>query len=100
MKNVKEQVYEALKTVLDNVSDIYPSDWVHLPAVQYVEEDNSVYERTKQGEQKARVRYRIDVWNGRSKYIGSSPKSGCCCVCAGAGQDGLPGFFGPFRSAA
>lgn len=66
MKNVKDQVYEALKTVLDNVSDLYPSDWAHLPAIQYAEEDNSVFERTKQGEQKARVRYRIDIWNGGS----------------------------------
>ena len=66
MKNVKDQVYEALKTVLENVSDIYPSDWAHLPTIQYAEEDNSVYERTKQGEQKSRVRYRIDIWNGGS----------------------------------
>ena len=66
MKNVKDQVFDALETVLENVSDIYPSDWAHLPAIQCAEEDNSVYEQTKEGEQKARVRYRIDIWNGGS----------------------------------
>lgn len=66
MKNVKDQVCDALKTVLENVSDLYPGDWVHLPAIQFSEEDNSVYERTKQGEQKSRVRYRIDIWNSKS----------------------------------
>ena len=46
MKNVKDQIYEKLLTVTDNVSDVYPKDWSNFPVIQYTEEDNSVYERT------------------------------------------------------
>lgn len=65
MKNVKDQIYAALAAVFDNVSDQYPSSWVNLPAVQYVEEDNKVHERTDR-EEKAYVRYRIDIWDTKS----------------------------------
>lgn len=64
MKNVKDQVFEALRKVNENVSDTYPANWAKLPAVQYVEEENKVYERTQNKEDKAYVRYRIDIWNG------------------------------------
>ena len=65
MKNVKDQIYAALAAVFDNVSDQYPSSWANLPAVQYVEEDNKVHERTDR-EEKAYVRYRIDIWDTKS----------------------------------
>ena len=65
MKNVKDQVYAALAAVFDNVSDQYPSSWANLPAVQYVEEDNKVHEKTDR-EEKSYVRYRIDIWDAKS----------------------------------
>lgn len=65
MKNVKDQVYAALNAVFENVTDQYPNDWGALPAVQYTEEDNKVYERTDK-EEKAYVRYRVDIWNTKS----------------------------------
>jgi len=66
MINVKNEVYEAIKGISTNVSDSYPSDWAVLPAIQYVEEDNSVFEFTDGKEDKAYVRYKIDIWNNRS----------------------------------
>lgn len=65
MKNVKDKVFEALDAVFDNVGDQYPEDWTDLPAVLYVEEENKVYERTDK-EEKAIVRYRIDIWDNQS----------------------------------
>lgn len=66
MKNVKDEVYEALQTVAENVSEVYPNDWSVFPVIQLTEEDNSVCERTGNKEDKARIRYRIDIWNNRS----------------------------------
>ncbi|MDO4341070.1 MAG: hypothetical protein Q4C91_23840 [Eubacteriales bacterium] len=66
MKNVKDEVYAALLKVTDNVSDSYPKDWENFPAIQFAEEDNSVFEHTREGEQKSKVRYRIDIWDNRS----------------------------------
>lgn len=66
MKNVKDQVYAALAAVFENVTDQYPADWGTLPAVQYTEEDNKIYEATSEGESKSYVRYRVDIWNNRS----------------------------------
>lgn len=63
MKNVKDQVYEALKQIADNVSDVYPKDWASFPVIQYTEENNCVEEWTDDQEQKSRVRYRIDIWH-------------------------------------
>nr|DAU02444.1 MAG TPA: tail component [Caudoviricetes sp.] len=34
--------------------------------MQYTEEDNKVYEYTDNKEDKAYVRYRVDIWNNRS----------------------------------
>ena len=48
MKNVKDQIYSALAGAFGNVTDQYPKDWAELPAVQYTEEDNKVYEHTAQ----------------------------------------------------
>lgn len=66
MKNVKDQVYAALLTVTENVTDSYPSNWADFPAIQYAEENNSVYEWTDDKEQKAVVRYKIDIWHGKN----------------------------------
>lgn len=63
MKNVKDQVYQALLTVTENVSDVYPTQWADGFTVQYTEEENRVYERTGNKEDKAIVRYRIDIWD-------------------------------------
>lgn len=66
MKNVKDQVYAALKQAEPNASDLYPASWDDLPAVQFTEENNKVHEWTEAGESKAYVRYRIDIWNNGS----------------------------------
>ena len=66
MKNLKDQVYAALLEVTKNVSDVYPKDWADFPTIQYVEEDNSVYERTDNEEQSASVAYKIDIWDNKS----------------------------------
>lgn len=69
MINVKDQVYTALLNVTDNVSDIYPQTWAKLPAIQYTEEDNSVYTKTDEVEQLANLRYRIDIWDTASTSL-------------------------------
>lgn len=65
MINVKDQIYNALCGVCDNVSDSYPSDWSVFPIIEYIEEDNKVYEFTEQ-EDKSYVRYKIDIWHDKS----------------------------------
>ena len=45
MKNVKDEVYAALLTVSEHVSDTYPKEWAgNEPTIQFTEEDNSVFE--------------------------------------------------------
>lgn len=66
MKNIKDQVYNALLSVTENVSDSYPTAWAEDFTIQITEEENSVYERTDNREQKARLRYRIDIFDRRS----------------------------------
>ena len=66
MINVKDQVYGAIKDIAENVGDTYPTNWAVLPAIQYTEEDNSVYERTGKGETKSHLQYRIDIWHNQS----------------------------------
>lgn len=66
MINVKDKVFEALDRVCKNVSDVYPTNWSNLPAVQYMEEDNRVVEWTDDKEQKSYVRYCIHVWDNAS----------------------------------
>ena len=66
MINVKDEVYAALCTVTDNVTDFYPRDWEQDLAIQYIEEDNKVIEYTDMEEQKAYCRYRIDIWARKS----------------------------------
>lgn len=66
MINVKDKVYEALCSVCDNVTDVYPGDWENLPAIQYTEEGNTVYTKVDEEEAVSRLRYRIDIWNNKS----------------------------------
>lgn len=70
MKNVKEQVYKALCTVSDNVSDTYPHTWAEGSTIQYTEEQNNVWEWSSGNngikEDKSFVRYRIDIWDRNS----------------------------------
>ena len=40
MINVKDEVYAALLSVTDNVTDSYPKDWEKDLAIQYMEEDD------------------------------------------------------------
>ena len=69
MINVKNQVYAALCEVAGNVTDVYPQTWASLPAIQYTEEDNSVYTMTDADEQLANLRYRIDIWDMKSTSL-------------------------------
>lgn len=73
MKNVKDEVYAALLTVTENVSDTYPKEWAEDFNIQFTEEDNSVFEYSsnKNGlqEDKSKVRYRIDIWHRKSTSI-------------------------------
>jgi len=62
MINVKDQFYDAIKGITENVSDGYPKDWAKLPAIQYTEEANNVYTKTDK-EELSMLRYRIDIWN-------------------------------------
>ena len=66
MLNVKDEVYQALQTVTENVTDYYPRDWEKDLAIQYMEEDNRVVEYTDMEEQKAYCRYRIDIFSRKS----------------------------------
>lgn len=69
MINVKDQVYQALCNVSENVSDVYPQTWTVWPAIQYTEEDNSVFTKTDEDEQAATLRYRIDIWDNKSTSL-------------------------------
>lgn len=69
MINVKDQVYRALVRVAPNASDMYPLSPPaddELPLVVYCEEANNVYEKTDDEEQKATLRYRIDIFDKKS----------------------------------
>lgn len=66
MINVKDQIYDVLRTITENVTDCYPRNWEEDLAIQYVEEENKVVECTDMKERKAYCRYRIDVWSRKS----------------------------------
>ncbi len=70
MVNVKPAVYTALCQVdnLENhVTDVYPTDWSDLPAVQYTLESNRERTTLLDGtEADSYIRIRIDVWNDSS----------------------------------
>lgn len=69
MINVKDQVYDAIKEITENVGDGYPKDWAKLPAIQYMEEDNSVFEWVDGKESKSHLMYRVDIWNNTSTSV-------------------------------
>lgn len=70
MINVKPIIYDKLKGISKNVTDVYPSDWATFPVVQYIEEENSTYLKTDDREQLVYVRYKIDIWsNGSTSNI-------------------------------
>lgn len=69
MINVKDQVYDAIKGITENVSDGYPKDWGKLPAIQYTEEDNSVVEWVDGKESKSHLLYKVDIWNNDSTSL-------------------------------
>lgn len=66
MINIKPTIYNAIKSIADNVNDTYPSDWITFPIIQYIEEDNKTHIKTDDKEQLAYIRYKIDIWNNRS----------------------------------
>ena len=66
MLNVKDQVYAALAPLAENVGDCYPKDWAVLPAIQYQELNNAVYEWTDEKEQKCSLLYQVDIWDNVS----------------------------------
>lgn len=65
MINVKDIVYSELSKVHE-LSDSYPKNWTQLPAIQYTEEENYVYEYADDEEQSSYIRYRIDIWSNES----------------------------------
>lgn len=73
MKNVKDEVYAALLTVSESVSDVYPKEWADGATIQYAEEENRVCEQSSSTEgmveDKSKVRYRIDIWDRKSTSI-------------------------------
>lgn len=66
MINVKDQIYNALNGVCENTADAYPPQLADTPFIFYAEEQNKVYEWTDGKEQKARLRYRIEIWSKTS----------------------------------
>ena len=58
MINTKSEVFEAIKKVEQNVTDMWPDKVTSYPAICYIEEENKVYEFTDDKEDKSYVRYR------------------------------------------
>lgn len=79
MINVKDQVYRAIKGITENVSDGYPKEWGILPAIQYTEEDNSVYEWVDGKESKAHLLYRVDIWDNSSTSAAAMEVDAAIC---------------------
>lgn len=63
MINVKDQIFEALKGITENVSGQYPKSWVVFPAIQLTEEENNVAEWVNNHETHSYLRFRIDIWS-------------------------------------
>lgn len=63
MINVKPIIYKELQKIADNVTDTYPEDWESYPVVIYLEEQNKPYEVYDGKEQKAEIRYKIDIFD-------------------------------------
>lgn len=63
MISIKDTVYQTLRKVCENVSDVTVSDLSVLPFIRFLEEENKVNEWTDNKEQSTYVRYRIDLWD-------------------------------------
>ena len=63
MISIKDTVYQTLRKVCENVSDVTISDLSVLPFIRFLEEENKVNEWTDNKEQSTYVRYRIDLWD-------------------------------------
>lgn len=63
MTNVKDEVYDVIKDLCSNVGDSYPKLIGDIPAIEYTEEENKVYDFTDNEEQSSYVRYRFDIWD-------------------------------------
>lgn len=68
MINVKDIIYKEISKIYD-LSDSYPQSWTDLPAIQYTEEENNVYEYTDDIEQLSYIRYRFDIWDNKSTSV-------------------------------
>lgn len=66
MINLKPQIYEKLKEILDvEVSYFYPQKWSNLdkkPAISYYEIDNSVSSKADDEEYSSNIAIQIDIW--------------------------------------
>ncbi|NBJ65260.1 hypothetical protein D5266_08730 [bacterium c-19] len=63
MISIKDTVYQTLRKLCENVSDVTISDLSVLPFIRFLEEENKVNEWTDNKEQSTYVRYRIDLWD-------------------------------------
>lgn len=63
MVNVKSMVYEALKSLVQDVSDSWPNDWQQTaPRIIYTEEENKSYEMCGRKTTKSYVRFKVDIF--------------------------------------
>lgn len=62
MQNIKDAVYDAIKDITENIGDTYASIEGRLPAIEYVEEENKVYQWADNKEQSSVIRFRFDIW--------------------------------------
>lgn len=65
MINVKDIIYDKISKQYD-ISDSYPQSFAVLPAIQYSEEENNVFEFTDDEEASSYIRYRFDIWDNKS----------------------------------
>lgn len=61
MINVKDEVFAALSQQFNNVSDQYPEDFLKLPAIQYIEEENKVLEHTFSEKRQKKTSHSLDT---------------------------------------
>ena len=66
MINIKPVIYKELQKVTDNVTDTYPSNWESFPIIIFLEEQNKPGEWFDEEEQKASIRYKVDIFDDTS----------------------------------
>ena len=63
MVNVKNMVYEALKPLMQDVSDSWPCEWQKTePRIVYTEEENKSHEMCGKKTTKSYVRFKVDIF--------------------------------------